>query len=431
MILSEYAKLAYVSPENMSFWFGYYNYSPENYDGTKVLAQHVNFDGRSIKKEDQAEIGWLDVLTGEWNPIGTTRAFNWQQGAMLQWLEDGNSFIYNDAEDGQFISKEFTISSGKTQVHPWPVYGIDKKRGISVSLQFKRCYWCRAYHYESISDESWDGLLPLEDGIFLLDLKNNTTKRIIKIEDIVNVDAEPSFKQAKHWVEHIMINPSGSRFAFYHRYTYESGFVTRVFTANIDGTDIRIIDGWRDFSWSHMGWINDHEFAIYGVKKNQAVQAYRKITEEHGRLGKLLRLVYKKTLSKLISKQVRKRTASLGTYQMFDCISGQMIDEIDIGIFPIDGHPSFTKDGRYMLTDTYEDENMYRHLYIYDMKLKKKVEIAKFYSPFNSCDYRSDLHPRFNPKENRIIVDSAHSGYHRIVGIAIDWVGIKRSLCEE
>lgn len=430
IVLSTYVKQAYITPENQSFWFGYYNYSPENANGDKLLAHHVEFDGRSITQEDRAQIGWIDLNSGAWNPIDLTSAFNWQQGAMLQWLGESDCFIYNNTNNGEFISKEYNISTGEQYVHPWPVYGVLINPKISLTLQFKRSYWCRAYHYETIKDKAWDGPLCQNDGIFLLNLDSNEVKRIISIEDIIRIDPDDSFKTAKHWVEHIMINPSGTRFAFYHRFTHSAGFTTRVFTANIDGTDLRIISGWREYSWSHMGWIDNQKFAIYGIKKNSTVQAYRKLTEEHGMWGQILRKIYKKTLSKLITKQVRKRTQIPGSYQICDSIEGKITEEIPRGLFNLDGHPSFTKNGRYMLTDTYEDEESYRRLYIYDLLTKKQIELAKFYSPFNSCDYRSDLHPRFNYTENRVIVDSAHSGYHRIVGLDVDWDRIKYDLEE-
>ena len=57
IVLSAYVKQAYITPENQSFWFGYYNYSPENANGDKLLAHHVEFDWRSITQEDRAQIG--------------------------------------------------------------------------------------------------------------------------------------------------------------------------------------------------------------------------------------------------------------------------------------------------------------------------------------------------------------------------------------
>jgi hypothetical protein len=97
------------------------------------------------------------------------------------------------------------------------------------------------------------------------------------------------------------------------------------------------------------------------------------------------------------------------------------LDELSPDILKLDGHPSFTKDGRYMLTDTYEDAESNRHLLLYNLKTKRKFELGRFYSPFNSCDYRSDLHPRFDFQQNSIIIDTAHSGYHRIMVLDIDW----------
>lgn len=67
---------------------------------------------------------------------------------------------------------------------------------------------------------------------------------------------------------HLLVNPDGSRFIFLHRWRYPDaernlpfkevgGFGTRMFTAGIDGTDLRVIDPynytshfiWRDPSY--------------------------------------------------------------------------------------------------------------------------------------------------------------------------------------
>lgn len=429
--LSPCVKLSFISPENNSFWFGYYNYSPINYTETKLLAQKVEFDGRSINSNDFAEVGWFDLKTGEWNNIGKTNAFNWQQGSMLQWLGKSNSFIYNAAEDTNFISIIYNIDTKQERIIPYPIYGIPQSSDYSISLEFKRSYWCRAYHYESIRDEKYEGNVIEGDGVFFVDFKTNERKCIIPINKIIAIDPDPSFSEAKHWVEHIMLNPSGTRFAFYHRFQYVSGFTTRIFTAKINGSDLRIIDGWRANSWSHMGWLNDEQFVVYAQEKKESLETYKKITQQSGKLGKVLHTVYKKTIGRFLTPVVRRKIISTGCYQFYDCLSGKQYDEIGKSIFPLDGHPGFTSDGKFMLTDTYEDFDSYRYLYLYSLESKKAIELGRFYSPFNSCDYRSDLHPRFDFGEKSVIIDSAHSGYHRIVKLDLDWNLLNKEIKDE
>ncbi len=426
--LSPYAKMSFISPENESFWFGYYNYSPVNYNQTMLLAQKVYFDGRSIRSNDFAEVGWFDLRTKEWTSIGKTNAFNWQQGSMLQWLGKSNSIIYNTTESNNFASRIYDINTRQEKIISYPIYGVPQSANCSISLEFKRSYWCRAYHYESIQDDDYEGNVIEGDGVFLVDFESNERKCIIPISEIISIDYDPSFSNAKHWVEHIMLNPSGTRVAFYHRFQYVAGFTTRIFTANTDGSDLRIIDGWRTNSWSHMGWLNDNQFVVYAQEKKKSLETYKKITQQSGKLGRVLRTFYKKTIGRFLTPVVRREIVPTSCYQFYDCITGKQYDEIDKTLFPIDGHPSFTSDGRFMLTDTYEDFESYRHLYLYSLERKKAIEIGRFYSPFNSCDYRSDLHPRFDFSQNSVIVDSAHSGYHRIVKLDLDWNLINKEM---
>ena len=56
---------------------------------------------------------------------------------------------------------------------------------------------------------------------------------------------------AWHYFNHLLINPTGNRFVFLHRYRpvfhphtlrFEGGFVTRMLSANVDGSDLFVLD---------------------------------------------------------------------------------------------------------------------------------------------------------------------------------------------
>ena len=78
---------------------------------------------------------------------------------------------------------------------------------------------------------------------------------------------------AKHYFNHLLFSPDGSRFIFLHRWRFGDGpFHTRMLTAALDGTDVRVVDDygrtshfiWRDpahiLAWS---WHPSAESAFY------------------------------------------------------------------------------------------------------------------------------------------------------------------------
>ena len=80
--------------------------------------------------------------------------------------------------------------------------------------------------------------------------------------------------QAKHYFNHLLFSPDGSRFIFLHRWRTPGvrGMRTRMFTAAADGSDLHVVDDygsmshfiWRDpetiLAWS---WQPSHEGAFY------------------------------------------------------------------------------------------------------------------------------------------------------------------------
>ena len=90
----------------MFHWFGYYDKLQFSPDNRFVLSNRVDFEHRSPTAGDVIEVGMIDLHEKDtWIPLGTTNAWCWQQGCMLQWIPGTESkVIWNDREKDRFVS---------------------------------------------------------------------------------------------------------------------------------------------------------------------------------------------------------------------------------------------------------------------------------------------------------------------------------------
>lgn len=418
-VIPDNIQVLFETTSNDRFWFGYYNYCPIDDTGNKLLAHRWGSneeEEREFNQNDIIDVGWFDLQTKQWHYVATTRACNWQQGAMSQWIFiDGEQrIIFNDADNGVYISRIYNADGTLYKNLPIAIYGINEKEQFSITINFERAYWCRAYHYQFIRDEQYNRELTDKDGIYKLDIKTGQFKKLIDINSILQYDFNPDFLEGKHWVEHIMLNPQGNLFAFYHRFDNGTGYKTRCLVADVEGHIICSLKDWTLHSWSHLGWIDNENFVIYGITRKPLGNLYSAVTLNSGKLGKFLRKIYRNLFSKHVSPQMHNKLATGNGYEIYN-ISGERLGIIDVDLLINDGHPSFTKDKHYMLTDTYAFDGEYRYLLLFDMEEKNLKVLGKFYSPINATSYRCDLHPRFGNSENIIVIDSAHSGRHGMI----------------
>lgn len=438
---SKYIKNIFITPAGS--WFGYYNYDTLNHNQTKMLCNRTNNDASKVEKGMKIEIGYYEIPSGEWRHIGESDSYNWQQGAMLQWLPgegNGNKVIFNTSDGNHNIAKIVDISTNEEKKIDWSIYGLTPDGKKSITLNFERSHWCRAYHYESIANEAYNVQVAEDDGVYEIDLEKNTRRRIVSIQDVIQIDKEEYFNNAKHWLEHIMISPSGSHFCFLHRFTTSSldNYETRLFVANIDGSNLKLIKGWRDYYWSHFGWNIDNSFAIYACKNtihNRIIEGVHTEKPENSTSNNNLLAIIRKAAVRLIPYSLKEelRRKIIGQdcgYQYYSLHSGDytLNHLFNQGVFSIDGHPSFTSDGRYMITDSYPDEKQYQRLVVLDLLSQKTLCIGKFYAglfkQFGSCD----LHPKLCANNDYIAIDTAFDGLHHMILYKLDWNKIKNKL---
>lgn len=412
-------------------WFGYYNYDTLDTEHKRLLCNRAQIESPQIRPSDKIEVGYYKLQDGKWHGLGVSDSWNWQQGAMLQWLPmDGryNKVIYNSSMDGHLVSIIYDFETGKNRIIDWPIYGIMPNAKASISIDFERSYWCRAYHYMSIANPEKDGNVLSGDGIFLIDLVSNKRSVLIDIETIIKTDYRSEFEGKKHWLEHVMISPSGKRFCFLHRYADPNNifnYKTRLCLANSNGTGLQVVSGWESFRWSHFGWQGDDAFAIYTNTSSMTGNASDGVSEKNKGIKFRVKSYIKKNLPVYFFDKMKYRDRYYQRYELNNNGVFQLVENMKKPYFSIDGHPSFTSDGKYMITDSYVDGKNYRRVIIHNVVSKKGLIVAKFLENCLPDNVPCDLHPKLSQDNNYIVFDTTNTGKHKMNVYQINWDLVK------
>ena len=372
-----------ISPREQHFFFGYYDLQPFDAKGRYHLAHRVDFMDRLHGKDDEAEIGLIEIATRKYTPLAKTKAWNFQQGAMLQWnpARPDEEIIYNALIDGEYVAVTHNINSGKTKYAEKSIANVSKDGKYGLSINMSRLYDFRpGYGYATIPDPFYHENHAKEDGIFLVDMESGKAKLIISMQDIW--DFSGAFFEGvdkKMVINHITFNPSANRFLFlprdFHTKTKQIHH-TAVITANRDGSDM--------FLLADYGWYNSH----YNWKNDDTVMFYAKFDAAQG--GK-----------------------EIGNYELFDKVG--KCKAINQALFTRDNHMSYSKDGNLLLWDSYPDADMMQSLAVTDLTTMTTRSLGKYVSMTPACkDIRCDLHPRWNVDSTALSFDSTHEGYRGI-----------------
>ena len=185
--ISKWLRPIYKTNNQYSNWFGYYTFDTLDTEHKKMLCNRASFDGCELSKGMEIELGYYDTGNNSWHHIGVSDSFNWQQGAMLQWIpNDRNRVIYNCSKNGKIISRIHNIGTGESCDLKFPIYDLSPDGKFALCLNYERSYFCRAYHYQSVVNKDYDVPIAEDDGIFRLDIETDNLSRILSIQEIIN-----------------------------------------------------------------------------------------------------------------------------------------------------------------------------------------------------------------------------------------------------
>lgn len=349
-------------------FFGYYDISPYNENGEMV---YLVLD----ESKQYADI-MLRSSKGDMETIVTrTNAWNWQQGSRLRWLSGSNDvIIFNDYVEGKYISRIVNVRTKEEKQLSWPQYDVDKDGLRALSLNFARLgvkrpgygYTCKSY------SEDVDKLV--EEGIDLIDIPKNTSKRIITYKNIIEVLGMKAKDYSDNYINHIAYSPSCKKFMFFWL-TWSEGY-HKAYLMVYDFIKNTILPLETEFIVSHYLWTDDEHILC---------TAYDDKGEWHYILYGL------------------------------DGSKKYMFPEIDF-----DSHPTRIDD-EWIVTDSYPDLKGYQKLFKCNLvtgEVRKFMEL--FSKPALTVELRTDLHPRYFADKKQVCIDCNIKGVREMCLINMD-----------
>ncbi len=356
-------------------FFGYYGICPWNATGQYHLCLQSDFHDRPPAAGDTAVVGLVDMETGNFEGVAETQAWNLQQGSMLHWLPTAPDRLitYNAREDDRFVGIVQDIHSGHKRILPYPISAMTRHGRQALGLNYARLKSLRpVVGYAGLPDPFADQNHPAEDGVYTMDTETGEARVLVSYEEARDFLSDYEEVQArKIWFNHTIINRDDTRVAFVVRYRDETREIrhTILLSASMDGGDLRIV---TDLGASHFDWLSEE--LIFGWVTMKEGQKYYLIND---------------------------RTSEY--------------EEVRPDILTKNGHCSFTRDGEWLLTDEYPDENSLQALLLWHMFEERLVVLGRFHSPLPfRGEIRCDLHPRWSRDERQVSFDSVHGGSRQI-----------------
>ncbi len=359
-------------------WFGYYDKSQFDPGGRYALGMAVDFEHRTPRADDVIRIGMVDMEDADrWIELGSSCAWCWQQGCMLQWIPGTQrSILWNDRQGDRLVCHVMDVNTRRRRTIPHPIYALSPDGRSAVSADFRRIQAMRpGYGYVGLADPLAHELAPRESGIFRVDLESGQQELIVSLADVAAIPyPHGDLSQMKHYFNHLLVSPDGQRFIFLHRWRGpgQRSFGTRMLTARLDGSEVRVID--HSGHTSHFIW-----------RDPQHILAWTRHSS-HG-----------------------------NAFYLFEDRPGGSIEPVGLDVMTQNGHCSYLPGAEWILNDTYpRGSERLQELYLYHVATGRRVVLGRFHSPrAYQGEWRCDLHPRFSPDGRRVAIDSPHSGTGR------------------
>jgi hypothetical protein len=363
-----------VTKNNEETFFGYYDHSPVNDSGLILFHSTKRPTSKKPTEKESIDICCFNEKTGKTFIIDSVSTYNWQMGARATWINN-EIIAYNSFDNSHYVCNLYSIAEQKiirTLDLPAQDFFFDK---YFLTVNYQRLLsYAPDYAYRNLKKmrhetfEDYAG-----DGIWMVDFRTGKQELLHSIRQILECDTVNRFRNAHHFVNHIMINPDGKSFIFIHRY-FKSG-VRYDRLAYSDFRTIKIL--LSDQCQSHFCWLDNK--IVFGYGQYNGTKGFYSVNVDSG-----------------VVQEHEKLTA----------------------IHPEDGHPTVYKN--WICIDSYPSLSRMQSLILYNHKTYEIINLLEvFHDISRTAETRCDLHPRFSNDGRKIYIDAVYSGKRRLYQLDI------------
>jgi hypothetical protein len=398
------------TPADANCFIGFHDIIPWSQDESCILIHRAAPEFFAMGDCDKPiDICLWRPRTGEIEAIDSTTAWNFQQGARLQWVPGRKDTIaFNAIEDGRAVSVLRNVATGERRVLPASIYVFSPDGKISISPNFVTlAHRWKAYGYLPLADNP-----PVadqnEDGLWQLDIETGKKSLFISTQRAAEFEAVPGADPSSHFLCHASFSPDGSRVVFLHRFfSSDGGLFTRMIATDREAKNLILL---AQEKVSHFDWIDNDTILVWArFTRGGLAQVRSRGMLNFPFVKPLLRIARgftgrwkKKLLAESYYRISIKDPKSHVRYgwPSLDC----------------DGHPMIARSHRWVVTDFYPDKSGRLPVILYNSDRNIRVDAHVFaHRPrTNDSDVKCDLHPRWNRSERLVAVDTCEAGNRQV-----------------
>lgn len=398
-----------ITPGRRGCFHRFFDTSPFSPSGRYVALLQAPFEDRVNLPGEAATVVVVNLITGEEREVATTKGWEFQMGANLQWGADDRTLLFDDVDTSAWTSHGVLLNwqTGERSTFPRGIYHASPD-GRRAAVTNPPCMRRTQNGYGVLIP---DELVPLnqglaeDDGLFIIDVETGEQDLVAPIRKLI-LDGVPKherddYAEMENYAFHCKWNPQGDRMMVSLRRKpagHPEPFAVRdhgrmwfdIFTCRPDGSEVHRAVPWPE--WKKGG--HHTTFTPDGNHLSMNVNLRRE--------GMVLMQV------NVDGSDYRPITEAL----------------------PGSGHPTLHPDGRHILTDTYVRELRDRvpagipsdHTPIRLLDLESETEEALVWIPTRTPGQdtmdgvlRVDPHPAWNRDYSMVMVNTFIDGTRRPV----------------
>jgi len=369
----------------------FFDTSPISPSGRYLALFRMPYEGRSPSPGDAGEVVLVDLQSGQKRVAATSRGWEVQVGANVQWGRSDEELYFNDVDLRTW--KPFAVcmnpATGAQRRLDGTVFMVSCDGATLASHNLVKSRLAQVGYGVAIPDQLVSrNLGPVaDDGIYLTDAHSGRSRMLVSLKTIYET-AAPSIRiknpeMYEYYGFQVKWNPQGTRLLTTVQWTAQGETKKRraVITMNADGTNIRTAitaEQWAR-GGHHINWCpdGDHLSMNLNVDSDRDLEI---ITVNFD--GSDLRTVFK----------------------------------------PGSGHPSFHHRGRYLITDAYPYEPIAFGdgtvpLRLIDVQAGACTNLMRVFVSATKGEFRVDPHPAWD-RSGRYVVFNGYIGDTRRVYVA-------------